>query len=375
MRIALVLDESFDPTDGIQQYMRAVGGWLTTQGHSVYYLVGETKKQNEHGVYSLSRNVRVKFNGNWLSVPLPVRSKKLRELLSTLKIDVLHVQTPYSPFMSGRLIRVAHDTTAVVGTFHILPYSRLAKIGSNLLGKINTNTAKRFDAMMAVSEPAQEFAGSHFGFTSVVVPNAFDYSTFAEAPKKVVTKKKRIVFLGRLVKRKGALSLLKAVHKLHANGNFPADWEVLIGGKGQYRNELETFVEQHKLKNIVRFEGFIEEAAKPAFLAAADIAVFPSTSGESFGISLLEAMAASRGVVLAGDNPGYRSVMEPFKPQLIDPLQTNLFASLLQDWMRSAARRTKAAQAQQAYVQRYAIDIVGKEIERVYKKALRSRRT
>lgn len=64
------------------------------------------------------------------------------------------------------LTKRAPLNTAVVGTFHIMAFSRVARFGSNVLGKMNTNTAKRFDAMMAVSEPTKfEFAAESFGFS------------------------------------------------------------------------------------------------------------------------------------------------------------------------------------------------------------------
>ena len=103
MRIGLVLDESFDHPDGVQQYMRQVGQWLSSQGHDVFYLVGETKRTDIPGIHSLSRNVRVKFNGNWLSMPLPVSRKKLRATLDELKLDVLHILVMVFEFGRDRL--------------------------------------------------------------------------------------------------------------------------------------------------------------------------------------------------------------------------------------------------------------------------------
>lgn len=373
MRIGLVLDESFDNPDGVQQYMRQVGQWLTVQGHEVHYLVGQTKRSDIKNIHSMSRNVRVKFNGNWLSIPLPVSRKKLAATLDELKLDVLHIQTPYSPFMAGRLMQLAGDSTAVVGTFHILPYSWLANVGSVALRLLNARSARRFDAMMAVSEPAREFAHLRYGFDCQVVPNTFDDHLFAAA-KAAGGTHKNIVFLGRLVKRKGALYLLQAISHLRREHRFPADWRVIIGGKGGLVNDIEQYIDAHELADIVTLSGFISEADKPNFLAQADIAVFPSTGGESFGISLLEAMAASRGVVLAGDNPGYRSVMTGLEEQLIHPSDAAAFADTLAYWMQQQDRRDVQATAQRTYVKRFDESVVGPAIEAVYTNALQIRR-
>ncbi|MBL8121225.1 glycosyltransferase family 4 protein [Candidatus Saccharibacteria bacterium] len=375
MKIGIVLDESFDGTDGIQQYMHTVGRWLTEHGHTVYYLVGSTRRTDIDGVYSLSRNMRVKFNGNWLSMPLPTSSRKLRTLLRTLELDILHIQTPYSPFLAGKLIRFAADATAVVGTFHILPFGRMARLGSDILGKINTKTAQRFDAMMAVSPPAQVFAGKHYGFSSVVVPNPFVHDIFSVARrgKLVAHSRKRIVFLGRLVPRKGARSLLKAVSEMNRYATKKLPMEVIIAGKGSQLPRLQRYVRDHELTDIVSFPGYVSEQEKPRLLASADILVFPSSAGESFGISLLEGMAASRGVVLAGNNPGYASVVADER-QLIDPKDVSDFARKLVYWLENDSERLNMARIQHIQAQLYDIDKIGPRIERVYKQALNKRR-
>src|SRR5690606_5660472 len=121
----------------------------------------------------------------------------------------------------------------------------------------------------------------------------------ASAPKDGYT----LVFLGRLVERKGCLEFLKAAEVLFVN-KVPI--KVLIGGTGPELEQLKAWVQRKKMSEVVEFCGFIEEADKPNFLAQATVAVFPSLGGESFGIVLLEAMAAGSQVVIGGDNPGYR---------------------------------------------------------------------
>lgn len=371
MRVGLVLDESLDGTDGVQQYMLRVGSWLCSQGHTVHYLVGETTRTDLQNIHSLTRNLHVRFNGNRLSTPLPASKQKLRKLLQDLQLDVLHVQVPYSPFMAGRLMRLAPKTTAVVGTFHILPYSRVASVASYGLGLLNHWTARRFDAMIAVSAPAQAFAKSHYGLDCIVVPNCFDSTAFVA--EKTQTKQKQIVYLGRLVERKGPLELVRAVAQIHEQSRWPADWQVMLGGKGGLHDELNSYIEQHSLSAIVSLVGFVAEDAKADFLSQADIAVFPSTAGESFGISLLEAFAVARGVVLGGDNPGYRSVMEGFESQLFNPRDTVVFAKLLLRWMNADAQREAVAQAQRDYVKRFDAPFVCAQIMDVYEKALQNR--
>lgn len=378
MKIGLVLDDTLDSPDGVQQYVRVLGEWLHSRGHEVSYLVGETSQMNIPGLFSLSRNIKIAFNGNRLTIPLPVSRTRLKQVLRELDFDILHIQAPYSPFFAGRLIGLASPTTAVVGSFHILPYGRLAQVGSSLLGKINSRTSKSFDVMMATSAVARDFAVRYYGFDSIVVPNPFRFDEFSEARSRRIHQRNtgrelRIVFLGRLVPRKGARTLLAAVKYLDNLTETGTKYHVVIAGKGPELGKLKKFVSLNNLSEKVSFPGFVPEQDKARLLASADILVFPSTAGESFGISLLEGMAASPGVVLAGDNPGYTSVVAD-KRQLVAPTETKTFAATLAYWLEHERERASISRKQYAHSRLFDIQHVGPTIENIYKQALRTRR-
>lgn len=372
MRIGLVLDDTLDTADGVQQYVLGVGSWLAEQGHDVHYLVGHTSRTDIPQVHPMSRNLKTRFNGNRMSMPLPTSRRRLQRFFEQHHFDVIHVQVPYSPFMAGRLLKIVPETTAVIGTFHILPYSRMVRSANRALGVWNKRSGRRFDRMLAVSEPAKDFAMRTYGYKNVVVvPNPVRLSQFAGAYSNDPTL--NIIFLGRLVERKGALQLLKAVAYLREQKLFTGAFQVHIGGKGEMLGRLQAFASANNLSTTVTFHGFISEQAKADFLAAADIAVYPSSGGESFGIVLLEAMAAARGVVLAGNNPGYTSVMAPFGEQLFDAQNIRAFAELMAHWLHDVPGRTAAAKQQKAYVARFDIDVVGRQLLEVYNQALQSR--
>jgi phosphatidylinositol alpha-mannosyltransferase len=371
MKIGLVLDDTLDTPDGVQQYVLQVGGWLAEQGHEVHYLVGNTVRTDIPNVHSLSRNMQVRFNGNRMSMPLPARKRELRDFLSKERFDVLHVQVPYSPFLAGRLLKLAPRSTAVVGTFHILPYSQIVSLANRALSLLNRRSGRRFDRMLAVSAPAQKFARDTYGYAAEVVPNPVRLSQFESVHSDSTAT--NIVFLGRLVERKGPLQLLRAVAYMREQQLFTDDIQVIIGGKGELLAELQRFVSVHQLDDVVRFEGFVAEEAKAGFLAQADLAVYPSLGGESFGIVLLEAMAAARGAVLAGNNPGYAAVMQPYPDQLFDPSDTVAFAEKLAWYLDHAMARERAAVLQSEYVRHFDISVVGRELVAVYMAALQSR--
>lgn len=369
-KIGIVLDTSLDPPDGVQQYVLSVGEWLRRQGHDVHYIVGETTRIDIPNVHSLAKNIAVRFNGNRTTIPLPTSKRKLKAFLNEQQFDVLHVQTPHSPFFAQRLIRAASPKTAIVATFHVLPEGKLPVIGNYLLGWWLRPSLRRIDQMLSVSPAAARFARQTFHVASRVMPNVFDYRLFQTAqPLPAYDDATRtILFLGRLVPRKGCRYLLEAVAKLDRTALPP--FRVVVCGKGPLLNELEEFVRQHSLQDVVSFAGFVSEEDKPRYYASADVSVFPSTGGESFGIVLIEAMASGRAAVLAGDNPGYASVMEPQPELLFGPQDTQALADKLSALLQNDAQRQSYAAWGSDYTTQFGIETVGPQLVQLYSELL-----
>jgi phosphatidylinositol alpha-mannosyltransferase len=373
-KIGFVFDDSLDKPDGVQQYILSIGSWLTSQGHDVQYLVGKTDRQDIHGVHSLSRNVAVKFNGNGMSIPLPTSRRLLRRFLADEKFDVLHVQVPYSPWLAGRLISAAAPGTAIIGTFHIVANSVLVNAATRLLGLYTHSTVKKFDEIVSVSKAAQVFAKQTYGIESDIVPNSIDYRRFQSASplKRGTDKRLTILFLGRLVPRKGCRTLLEAITSLRARHGDEM-FRVLICGKGPELTDLQNYVHQHELEAVVEFMGFVSEADKPAYYASADISVFPSSGGESFGIVLVEAMASGHSAVLGGDNSGYHTVLEPQPDLLFDPHDPVGLANTIDRYLTDTVLRDAMASWGSIYAQQFDQALVGTELIKRYERALQKR--
>jgi phosphatidyl-myo-inositol alpha-mannosyltransferase len=305
---------------------------------------------------------------------LPASKQAIKELLTEEKYDVLHVQLPHSPLMAARVIYTANPNTAVIGTFHIIPFSRLEAFATATLGLVLRRNLRRFDAIYSVSEPAQHFAKKVFRIHTEVVPNVVNLSHFKSGKKisKYDDGKINIVFLGRLVERKGCMHLLQALTILHKEHHLERV-RVLICGKGPLQSKLEAYVKKHHLSKIVHFVGFVDETAKANYFASADIAVLPSTGGESFGIVLIEAMAGGATVVIGGDNVGYRSVLTDREDQLVDPTDAKEFAKKLHHFINSARARQSAHKWQQEYVKQFDVRVVGPRLLRDYKTMIASR--
>jgi phosphatidyl-myo-inositol alpha-mannosyltransferase len=374
MKIGFVLDDSLDKTDGVQQYVTTLGAWFAQQGHDVHYLVGHTERKDIPNIHSLSRNVQAHFNQNRMSTPLPASTGKVKALLAREEFDVLHVQMPYSPFMAAKVIKNAPKDVAIIGTFHILPFSKLESAATRALALVLRRSRKKFDTVVSVSTPAATFARKKFKVKSLVVPNAVPVAHFQAGKKirKYDNGKLNIVYLGRLVERKGCMHLLEAIELLHEQ-NLLHTVRVLIGGKGPQEAKLKKFIDDRRLGKTVTFLGYVTEEDKPNLLASADIAVMPSTGGEAFGIILVEAMAAGADVVIAGNNKGYRSVMAGHKEQIIDPIDTKALAKMLKHFIINANARKRARKWQTAHAHDYDVKVVGKQLLHIYKEALRNK--
>jgi phosphatidyl-myo-inositol alpha-mannosyltransferase len=374
LKIALVLDEGLDNPDGVQQYVLSIGEWLTSQGHSVQYLVGQTTRRDIPNLRSLSKNIAVRSNGNQMTIPLPTSRRKLKKLLDEEQFDVLHVQTPYSPFMGGRLIEFAAADCAVIGTFHIAPNSRLISVGNRLLGLWCHRSLQRFDEMLSVSMAAADFALQTFKLDSKVLPNVIDYARFSKAQplQEYDDDITTILFLGRLVKRKNCLLLIQALYKLHEQGTI-GKFRLVICGRGPLETQLRRKVHKLGLGDVTEFVGFVPEEIKPRYYASADLCVFPSSGGESFGIVLLEAMASGRALVLAGNNPGYASVMSPQPDLLFDPADADALTRLIKHYEQDIPLRAQKMRWAQAYAQQFDVNVIGPQLVAVYNKALRKR--
>ncbi len=379
MKIGFIIDDTLDKPDGVQQYVLSLGAWYHSQGHQVHYLCGQSQRTDLPNVHSLSRNIAVRFNGNHLTVPLPADKKAIHRLLEAEQFDVLHVQMPYSPMLAGRIIKLADASaatghkTVVVGTFHILPISRLVRTATKLLGWWLRPSLRRLDAVYAVSPAARQFAAAAFDFdlSSVgVSPNVADVAKFQVAKpfSRYDDATPTIMFLGRLVPRKGCHTFVEAIALLRQRLGDELPFRAVVCGKGPLDTALRAQSNQAGLDEIIEFTGFVSEADKPRYMASADIMAFPSSGGESFGIVLIEAMAANRPVVLAGDNPGYASVMHE-RPDLLFPAtNAEALADLMEAYLRDGAKAIATVEWQKNYVPQFDTAGVGADLLTAYRK-------
>ncbi len=376
LTIGFVFDDTLDALDGVQQHIITIGTELVRRGHDVHYLVGETHHPPVPQTVSLARNVMVSFNGNRMRIPLPVRKREIRAALAHNNYDILHIQAPYSPLFGGRVLECAPQSTGVVATYHIAPIDRRARYGGRALGLVNAHSHRRVDEVIAVSQVAAQYAQFTSHTHGTIIANPVNVEKFATAAHRATrdAAHPHIVFLGRLVPRKGAQLLLDALDYGERHGMFPMPGlHVTIAGDGPLMDDCVQ--RAARLRTPVQFVGTVDEG-KADLLASADVAVFPAIGGETFGIVLPEAIASGAGVTLAGDNPGYRWTMRGDEDALfsVGPDHARVLAERIERALTDAPWARRLHAREEALLDRYNVQAVTDEVEQVYARAIADRR-
>lgn len=308
MKIGIVNPYSFDVPGGVQFHIRDLANWLLRHGHEVSVLApADSDTELPDYVVSTGKSLAIPYNGSVARLSFgPQVSRRVATWLER-DFDVVHIHEPLVPSLSMLALRQAH--MPVVATFHSNQQrSRTMWLVRSAVQPL----LESITAPIAVSAEARRTIVEHLGVNPVVIPNGVDLSNFAVAPvaKWAGTRHSGehsapvISFLGRLDEPRKGLAVLAgaipAVLQRYPNATF------LIAGAGSaqhVRAELADYGER------VVFLGGISETEKAQLFASADLYIAPQTGGESFGIVLVEAMAAGCGVI-ASDIRAFRDVLD-----------------------------------------------------------------
>lgn len=307
MKIALVSPYDFAYPGGVNSHISHLSRELTDLGHQVKILAPsstdpETLLPDE--VIRLGRSVPVPSGGSIARISVSLwLIPRLRKVLEEEQFDVIHIHEPLAPFLPLSALRLS--TSVNVGTFHAFhDNTRVYSAGRRIL----MPWFKRLDGRIAVSPPAMQFVSKHFPGDYEIIPNGIDVDRFGnDSPPFHEFKdgKVNLLFVGRLEKRKGLRYLLGALGQLtldHSNLRL-----IVVGPGSPDRDSYRIMSERNLTDNVV-FTGRVSQDDLPRYYATADICCYPATGKESFGIVLLEAMAAGKPVV-ASNIEGYASVL------------------------------------------------------------------
>lgn len=367
MKIGLVCPYNITRGGGVQEIVRDLKTGLIARGHDVRIITPQP--QNSKGLYQ--DDVIFIGNGGDFRSPLHTTAQfsasvdpdEIDEVLNRERFDVLHFHEPWVPVLSRQIL--ARSRAVNIATFHAkLPETMMSRTVARVVTPYTKSALKYLHALTAVSDAAAEYVSSLTDEPITIIPNGIDLKKFkpAKHPPRPQTRK-TILYIGRLERRKGLKYLLKAYEVL-AQGQD--DIQLIVAGDGPDREKMEMLAATMMLPNV-SFLGFVSDEVKMELLQSADLFCAPAVYGESFGIVLLEAMASGL-VTVAGDNSGYRSVMQEMGSlSLVNPHETDEFARRLQLLLNEVVLRKDWQKWAKTYVQQYSYDAIIDQYEELYK--------
>lgn len=295
MRIGLVCPYSLSLPGGVQGQVLGLGKALRRLGIDARILAPCDGPPPDTAVTPLGNSIPTASNGSMAAIaPDPSAALRTIRALRDEQFDVVHIHEPLAPGPS--LTALLFNDGPIVGTFH-----RSGDSGwYDALKPLIRWRAKQLTIRAAVSEEARDTAQRALGGTYELVWNGIDIDLYQHA-KPWPVEGPVVMFVGRHEPRKGLAVLIEAMRLVES------DVRVWIAGEGPETGRL-----RQATAGDSRFEwlGLISEQEKIRRLRAADVLCAPSLHGESFGVILLEGMAAGTPVV-ASDLKGYRRVARP----------------------------------------------------------------
>ncbi|MFC8046767.1 glycosyltransferase family 4 protein [Nocardia sp. NPDC057353] len=360
MRIGMVCPYSFDVPGGVQAHVVELARVLIERGHRVSVLAPAAEETElPDFVVSAGRAVAIPYNGSVARLAFgPMAYTRIRRWIETGDFDVLHIHEPNAPSLSMLALKIAEGP--IVATFHTSTTKSL--VLSTFQGVLRPYHEK-ITGRIAVSELARRWQVEALGSDAVEIPNGVDVQAFVRAPLLPGYPRPggTVLFLGRYDEpRKGMAVLLAALPELVARH---PEVQILVVGRGdEERLRREAGPHADRLRCL----GLVSDAEKAAAMRSADVYVAPNLGGESFGIILIEAMAAGTAVV-ASELDAFRRVLRDGAAGVLVPIgDSAALAAALGDLLADEPRRDALVQTASRVVGEYDWPVVAEQILRVY---------
>jgi phosphatidyl-myo-inositol alpha-mannosyltransferase len=348
VKVGLVSPYVYPLPGGVTQHVGYLYENLRLRGHDVRILTSShgLQRASEGDIIRIGKGFSFPVNGSVGTITLSPRYvSQVRAMLEREQFDVLHFHEPFVPFLSPIILRLS--TSVNVATFHAYGgFSPSYEFGRRVMGSY----AARLHGRIAVSGAAKHFIDRYFPGEYKIIPNGVDVAKYQRAVPvaRWMDGKRNLLFVGRHEPRKGLLELLKAYRILRKAG---CDCRLLVVGQGPLSREARRYVATRHLGGV-EFLGRVSDHEKAQLFQSADVYVSPATGGESFGIVLLEAMAAGTPIV-ASDIHGYKGVVRRGREALlVEPREPKQIAAavarlLNDDALREEMGRNGLARAQE----------------------------
>lgn len=362
MKIGLVTPYVYPLPGGVNQHVRYLYENLRLRGHDVRIISSShgLQRGSEGDVLRIGKGFSMPANGSMGTITLSPRYlSQARSMLEREAFDVLHFHEPFVPFLSPVVLRLS--TSVNIATFHAYGgWSAAYEFGSRVMGSY----ADRLHGRIAVSAAARYFIGRYFPGDYKIIPNGVDLGRFARAVPiaRWQDGTKNILFVGRFEPRKGLLDLLRAYRILRKTG---CQCRLLVVGGGPQEREARRYVMTRRLGGV-EFLGRVPDDIRDALFKTADVYVSPATGRESFGIVLLEAMAA-RTAIVCSDIHGYKGVVRRDRDAvLVPPKSPKALAAAIGGLLVDDVRREAMGESGAARAEEYSWERVTAKVEEFY---------
>ncbi|MFD4292300.1 glycosyltransferase family 4 protein [Rhodococcus sp. NPDC058505] len=360
MKIGMVCPYSFDVPGGVQAHVVELAQVLIERGHRVSVLAPASEGTDlPDFVVSAGRAVAIPYNGSVARLTFgPVSYARVRRWIADNDFDVLHIHEPNAPSLSMLAMKIAEGP--IVATFHTSTTKSL--VLSTFQGVLQPYLEK-ITGRIAVSELARRWQVESLGSDAVEIPNGVDVPAFANAapldgyPRRGGT----VLFLGRYDEpRKGMAVLLGALPELVQRH---PDLRVLVVGRG---DEDRLRKEAGRYARHLHLLGQVTDEEKASALRSVDVYCAPNLGGESFGIVLVEAMAAGVPVV-ASELDAFRRVLRDGTAGLLTPIgDSAALAAAIDRVLSDPDQRRALVDVASEVVAEYDWPVVAEQILRVY---------
>ncbi len=303
LRIGMVCPYAWDVPGGVRSHVADLAAQLRERGHFVDILAPlDDDSALADEVTNGGKPIAVRYNGSVARLNFGLRAtRQARRWIQNGNFDLIHVHEPVAPGLSLLCIWVADGP--IVATWHSSnPHSRILAS----VNRLAQTAMEKISGRIAVSEDARRTLVAHVGGDAVLIPNGVRVQAFAHPGIHPAMNNPghSLLFLGRLDEpRKGLSVLLEAMPAIIA-----ADPHVhlYVAGPGDLEDIQDDMAPE--IRDHVTLLGLVTDQEKAQALYSADVYVAPNTGAESFGIVLIEAMAAGT-AVLAADLPAFARVL------------------------------------------------------------------
>jgi len=348
---------------GVNTVIRAQAGALRQIGHEVC-VFGAASAPLPAGEVSLGGCLSIVIGETETGFGVDPRSWwTTKRLLREKRFDVVHMHEPLMPLPPWFVLWQAD--APVIATFHTYReqghrwYPKYKRIFDPLMARV--------DVRLAGSEAAKRTVAAHFPGDYEILPNGIEVDRFAAPaprPAAMPAGRRHVLYIGRIEPRKGVDRLVRAMQTVQRQ--VPGV-QLVIAGRGPDREAIQALARELDVRAV--FADRVSDDELPGLYQAADVVCSPALGDESFGLVLLEAMAAGRPIV-ASNIDGYAELLTPAgSARLAKAGDVNALAQEICAVLTDASLARTLGERGATAAKTYDRIVIAKRLEEIYRKA------